>query len=234
MRRTEFLTTVPVIALAFGALPGTAAALPEHGRAGMWVRYVMGFGVPFQKQVGFGMESTPIATRAFIETQVGLPGGTCNANTARKAYIRADHFGGLLTVYPVVAYVTGSGSLLLLEQNQPPPLRLLDSPHLYPRSAQPVASTDAPVMIPVGPSRFTENAIPTEKHTTSATHDRLPVDGKPLTRFEIWRTPSVPLGVARVRATMHDMPPFELAIDSYGFGYRPEITESLDAARAMN
>ncbi|HUA08277.1 MAG TPA: hypothetical protein VMA98_03315 [Candidatus Acidoferrales bacterium] len=232
MRRTDFISAVPALALALRAVPGAAAAIAD-GRPGLWVRYVMGYGVQFQKQAGFGMESTPIATRAFIETQVGLPGGSCNANTARKAYIHGS-FGNLLTVYPVIAYVSGSGSLLALDQDSPPPFRMLDSPHLYPTSLQPVSTKSAKVIAPVSPSRFSEESIVAEKHSIDATYGDYPVDGHTLLRFEAWSSPAVPLGFARVRAVLNSMPPFELHLDSYGFGYHPEITDSLDAVRAVN
>ena len=70
------------------------AVLPA-ARSGLWIRYIMGFGVPYQKQIGFGVERTPIAERYFIETQVGMPGGSCNPNTMKKAYLRTRTFGSV-------------------------------------------------------------------------------------------------------------------------------------------
>lgn len=234
MQRTEFLRTTAAAGAALTLLPGLGPIAMADGHTGLWVRYVLGFGVPYQKQIGFGTETTPIATRPYVEMQVGMPGGSCNANTARKAYIRADHFGDLLTVYPVIAYVSGSGALISLDQNDPPPLRLLDSPHLYPRSVTPLRTRSERIAVPAAPSPFSENAIVSQKQVRDVTYAQLPVDGTTLLRYEVWSSPRVPLGIARIRASVHSMPAFELHLDSYGYGYHTEIAESLDAVRAQN
>jgi len=53
------------------------AALPRP-KPGDWVRFVMGSGVEYQKQVGAGSEVTEHGALMYYETQVGTPGGSCN------------------------------------------------------------------------------------------------------------------------------------------------------------
>jgi hypothetical protein len=76
----------PLAALAKAAVGTTAtlrelfAALPVP-RRGDWVRIVLGSGVAYQKQIGLGIEPGADGEIAFIETQIGMPGGSCNPNT---------------------------------------------------------------------------------------------------------------------------------------------------------
>ncbi len=239
MKRNDFL------ALGMGAFAGTLfplealaawqpyAVLPA-ARAGLWVRYIMGFGVPYQKQIGFGIEHTPIAQRYFIETQVGMPGGSCNPNTMKKAYLRTRMYGNLTQIYGVEAYVSRSSTLVMLDQDQPPPLRLLDSSHLYPSRGGTITRQAASTMkVPRQAAHQSENSIVVEKTAVACTQCSARFDDPLLKELELWTSSSVPLGVGRMRANVSGMPPFELAVDSYGFDFHTGITESLDAVRAQ-
>jgi hypothetical protein len=207
------------------------AALPS-GAPGTWVRYIMGFGTPYQKQIGFGVEETPIATRYFVETQVGLPGGNCNPNSVRKAYLLTKRFGNLIQVYGVEAYVTRNGNLLMYDEGSP--LMLLDSRHLYgqtPCTIQAYESGSAKA--PSHPAHYSENAIVVPKTEMPATRCAGAFQGDGLQNFEVWSAPALPLGVARISARVQGLPPFELALDSYGDDFKTNVNETLDAVRAM-
>ncbi|HET9095348.1 MAG TPA: hypothetical protein VFN37_01695 [Candidatus Baltobacteraceae bacterium] len=209
------------------------AVLPA-ARAGLWVRYIMGFGVPYQKQVGFGIERTPIAERYFIETQVGMPGGSCNPNTMKKAYLRTRTFGNLTQVYGVQAYVSRSSTLVMLDEDQPPPLRLLDSVHLYPKGGGTITKQGAStVSVPRQAVHQSENSIAVQKTAVACTQCAARFDDPLLKELELWTSSNVPLGVGKMRARVSGMPPFELTIDSYGFDFHTGITESLEAVRAQ-
>lgn len=238
MKRNDFLalgmgafasTLFPLEALAWQPY----AVLPA-ARAGLWVRYIMGFGVPYQKQVGFGIERTPIAERYFIETQVGMPGGSCNPNTMKKAYLRTRTFGNLTQVYGVQAYVSRSSTLVMLDEDQPPPLRLLDSVHLYPKGGGTITKQGAStVSVPRQAVHQSENSIAVQKAAVACTQCAARFDDPLLKELELWTSSNVPLGVGKMRARVSGMPPFELAIDSYGFDFHTGITESLEAVRAQ-
>lgn len=237
MKRNDFL------ALGMGAFAGTLfpldalawqpySVLPA-ARAGLWVRYILGFGVPYQKQIGFGVERTPLSERYFIETQVGMPGGSCNPNTMKKAYLRTRTFGNLTQVYGIEAYVSRSSTMVMLDQDQPPPLRLLDSVHLYPKGAGTITKQGAStVSVPRQAAHQSENSIVVEKTAVSCTQCAARFDDPLLKELELWTSSTVPLGVGKMRARVSGMPPFELAVDSYGFDFHTGISESLDAVRA--
>lgn len=238
MKRNDFL------ALGMGAFAGTLlplealawqpyAVLPA-ARAGLWVRYIMGFGVPYQKQIGFGIERTPVSERYFIETQVGMPGGSCNPNTMKKAYLRTRTFGNLTQVYGVEAYVSRSTTLVMLDEDQPPPMRLLDSVHLYPKGGGTIVRQGAStVSVPRAAVHQSENSIVAEKASVACTQCSARFEDPLLKELELWTASNVPLGVGKMRARVSGMPPFELAIDSYGFDFHTGITESLEAVRAQ-
>ncbi len=207
------------------------AALPM-GIPGTFVRYVMGFGTPYQKQIGFGIEQTPIATRYFIETQVGMPGGNCNPDSVRKAYLLTKRFGNLIQIYGVEAYVTRNGNLLMYDQGTP--LLLLDSRHLYGQTPCTIESYGASsAKAPAHPAHYSENAIVVPKSEVPATRCASIFASDGLQNFEVWSSPAIPLGVAKISARVQGMPPFELALDSYGHDFKTNIPESLDAVRAL-
>jgi hypothetical protein len=207
------------------------AELPAAAQ-GLWVRYIMGFGTPYQKQIGFGLEQTPVAERYFIETQVGMPGGNCNPNSVRKAYLNAKRFGNLIQVYGVEAYVTRNGNLLLYDPGSP--LMLLDSKHLYgavPCTIQAFQADDADA--PAHPARYSENAIVVPKSAVPATRCAGSFASGGLHDFEVWRSPQLPLGIAKIAARVEGLPPFEMRLDSYGRDFRTSISETLDGVKAM-
>lgn len=238
MKRNDFLA-LGMGAFASSLFPLNALAWQPYialpaARTGLWVRYIMGFGVPYQKQIGFGIERTPIAQRYFIETQVGLPGGSCNPNTMKKAYLRTRTFGNLTQVYGVEAYVSRSSTLVMLDEDQPPPLRLLDSTHLYPKGTgtvtKQVAST---VNVPRHAAHQSEDSIVVAKTSVACTQCAARFDDPLLKELEIWTSSGVPLGIGRMRANVAGMPPFELTVDSYGYDFHTGIADSLEAIRAQ-
>lgn len=238
MNRNDFLA-LGAGACAGALLPLQALAWQPYtvlpaARAGLWVRYIMGFGVPYQKQIGFGIERTPVAERYFIETQVGMPGGSCNPNTMKKAYLRTRTFGSLTQIYGVEAYVSRSSTLVMLDQDQPPPLRLLDSAHLYPKNAGTTTKNiRSTVNVPRHAVQQSEDSIVVAKTAVACTQCAAHFDDPLLKELEIWTASSVPLGVGRMRGRVSGMPPFELAVDSYGFDFKTGISESLEAVRAQ-
>lgn len=239
MNRTDFLALgmgafataalFPIDALAFEPFTTLPAA-----RSGLWVRYIMGFGVPYQKQIGFGVETTPIATRYFIETQVGMPGGSCNPNTIKKAYLRTRSFGNVTQVYGVEAYVSRSSTLTMLDQDQPPPLRLLDSPHLYPKGTGTIVKQGSATMkVPRQASHQSEDSIVVQKEAVACTQCSARFTGPLLRQLELWTSEKLPLGIGKMTAAVNGLPPFALHIDSYGYDYHTGIPASLDAVRAQ-
>jgi hypothetical protein len=237
MKRTDFL------ALGAGAFAGALLPLDAYAsdlfaslppaRPGLWVRYILGFGVPYQKQIGFGVERTPLAERYFIETQVGMPGGSCNPNTMKKAYLRTRSFGNLTHVYGVEAYVSRSSATVMLDEDRPSPLLLLDSPHLYPKStAARTRFSHATVDVPRHPAQQSEDNIVVGMKPVVCTRCAASFNEPLLKELELWTSPHVPLGVGRMRASVAGMPPFELTVESYGFDFKTGIHESLDAVRA--
>ncbi len=236
MKRKEFLVLSAGFACGFAPAQSDStsaffAALPA-ARPGLWVRYVMGFGVQYQKQIGFGVERTPLATRYFIETQVGMPGGSCNPNSLKKAYLKTRSFGNLVEVYGVDAYVSRSANLVMLEDRQAPPLRLLDSPHLYPKAPAAAHLQSSSAAVPEHPSHHSDDAIVVAKAPVTCTQCTARFDEPLLKEFAVWSAPGVPLGVARIQARVTGMPDFQMMLDSYGFDYRSGIAESLDSVRA--
>lgn len=239
MKRNDFLALgMGAFASALIPLDALAAwqpyALLPAARSGLWVRYVMGFGVPYQKQIGFGIERTPVAQRYFIETQVGLPGGSCNPNTMKKAYLRTRTFGNLTQVYGVEAYVSRSSTLVMLDEDNPPPVRLLDSPHLYPKGDAAFTKQGAStVSVPRKAVHQSEDSIVVEKTSVACTQCAARFDDPLLKELQLWTSAGVPLGVGLMRARVTGMPPFELKVDSYGFDFHTGISDTLEAVRAQ-
>lgn len=241
MRRTMFLTSAAALAAAWlcelpavaGALvPGTRlsqerifAALPLPV-PGTWVRYVMGFGVPYLKQIGFGVERTPVSQRYYIESETGVAGGACNPNTVKKAYLRGDRFGSIVAREPVQAYVARAGSMVMLYEGPDAPAHvlLLDDRHLY--TGDPCTlRASAPATVRAAGRSY------------ACTHASIAVDGETapvgsLRSFEVWTSDAVALGVVKMRAILTGSGPFELTLDSFGTHFVTGIPESLDAIRA--
>ncbi|MGZ3509440.1 MAG: hypothetical protein ACXWNJ_13665 [Vulcanimicrobiaceae bacterium] len=239
MRRHDFLASAIALA-ALQTFPGRASAeaiaQPELvaglplARPGQWVRYIMGFGQPYLKQIGFGIERTPRESRYYVETETGIPGGACNPNTIKKAYLRANHFGPLLSPYAIEAYVAKAGDMVMLYQgpDAPSSLLLLDDKHLY---------TSAPCTVR---SRGSANVRAAGK-TIACTHVALDVPARresqsqtagALQSFAVWTSPHVTLGLVMMHARVVGLEPFELTLDSHGPHFTSGIPESLDAVRA--
>lgn len=247
MIRRQFLSaaaaTVAVAASPFAALAEAFvgrtitqrdlfATLPR-AQPGDWSRVVMGSGVQYDKQIGFGSERDPQsgASLLFVETQIGEAGGiACNPNTLRKTYLRDARFGSLVREAPVLAIVAHSGNMLTrwadIEggQTQDPhdaKLRLLDVAYLYDERPMRVRSV-TPQRVRVG----------------ATLHDALRVvaefpGGERLQQLEVVHMPAVPLGVARYKATVRELDPFDLALRQYGRGFKTGITTPLALLRPM-
>lgn len=232
-------TLVPVRALASlqaGQLLSQAAlfaSLPTPAR-GDWVRLIMGLGTPYQKQIGLGSEPSESGARLFVETQIGLPGGACNPNTLKKVYLRETHFGSLLTAHRVRAYVANSGTILTrwgdvdAGQTQAPQdatLHLLDLGALYdPRRARVASVRSQPVRLAHATLDATRVVLEYDQPATAQQR---------LRRLELWHTGAVPFGVAKYRATLHDIGTFELELFSHGRGFKSDLAMSLETIRAM-
>jgi hypothetical protein len=248
MQRQEFLSLASA-SVVFGALSSVARAsadLQQGARVsqtalfsslpiaqpGLWVRYVMGFGIPYQKQIGFGVEETPLATRYFIETQVGMPGGSCNPDSVKKAYLKTREFGGLIEVYGVYAYVARNNNMLLYDEDSTP-LLLLDSRHLYNDAPCTVGAISADtVSVPGHPVTQSEGSIVVAKGHASATRCAARFSAGGLRELRVWQSASLPLGVAKMEAHVDGMDPFALALDSWGTDFHTNIREPLDTVKA--
>jgi hypothetical protein len=152
----------------------------------------------------------------------------------KKAYLRTRTFGNLTQIYGVEAYVSRSSTLLMLDQDQPPPLRLLDSSHLYPKgNSAAIKRVSSTVRVPRQAAHQSEDSIAVAKTAVACTQCAAHFDDALLKELQVWTSSSVPLGVGMIRARVSGMPPFELTLDSYGFDYRTGISQSLDSVRAQ-
>jgi hypothetical protein len=230
-----------IAALAASALPSRAfaerisrAALADAlpaASAGTWVRYIVEFGASYQKQIGFGIERTPVATRYFVESQVGMPGGSCNPDTIRKAYLRAGAFAGVLTSDPVTTYIARANNMLVTYDDSSP-LRLLDVRALYADVDGTLSQQPATARVPSGAAAQSQGSLSVAYHHAAATRALFRPDSGPLRSLEIVRVEGVPLGLASLEASIAGAPAFSLRLDSYGHDYQTEIADSLDAIRA--
>lgn len=203
-------------------------------QTGEWVRIIMGSGVDYQKQIGLGTESTEHGELRFVETQIGVPGGSCNPNTLKRVYLRGARFGSLVAQEPVLANVANSGTTLTRwgdvaggqsQQSSDARLRLLDAAYLYdPRPCRVTSVSPETLSLPFG------------RIETSHVVARFdpPYDGEHrLTTIELWAAPELPYGVAKFRATAAGREPFELHVFSHGRGFRSDLHMSLDTLRAI-
>jgi len=244
MRRSSFIGSLGAgIALglpfraAAAALVGTRttqldlfSSLPKPGD-GQWLRLTLGSGVLYGKQFGFGSETTQAGdVIPYIETQIGQASGACNPNTTRKTYLKTAHFGTLITEYRVLASVAKSGNMVTRwadvdgGQTQSPQdarLRLLDASYVYDSQPLTIESVTRDVVRVAG-----------ETHETTRVAASYSPESR-LQSIELWHTPNVPFGVAKYRATVREMAPFEVALAEYGKRYKPELALSLDAIRSM-
>jgi hypothetical protein len=206
------------------------ASLPLP-RIGDWLRVDMGSGVRYQKQIGLGVEHADAGGRLYVETQIGEMGAlACNPNTLKKTYLRGARFRAMIDPYPVLAIVSRSGNTITRwadtgdGQPQDPAdarMRLLDAAYLYGDETLTVRSL----------AQATLHVAGTPHATTHVTADVAP--GSRLRRVELWHSPHVPYGVARYRATLTDLDPFELELTKYGAAFHSELPQSLETLRAM-
>ena len=208
------------------------ATLPKP-EPGDWSRVIMGSGVQYDKQMGFGRESDPHGgpSLLFVETQIGEAGGiACNPNTLKKTYLRGERFGSLITEAPVLAIIAHSGNMLTRwadvgdGQSQAPhdaKMRLLDVTYLYDERPMRVRSVTAQT-VRVGNAR----------HAAMRVVADFPA-GERLQRLEIVHTPAVPLGIAAYTVTVRELDPFGLALRSYGRNFTTGISTPLALLRPM-
>jgi len=209
------------------------SALPRPA-AGEWLRLTLGSGVRYGKQFGFGSErgadGTPLL---YVETQIGEASGACNPNTTRKTYLRATHFGALLSEYAVLASIARSGNMITrwadVADGEPRSardahLRLLDAPYLYDNRPLTIESVTPESVHVAGRPHTTTRVVASFAGGSSQAR---------LKRIELWHTPSVPFGVARYHATVRDLDPFSLTLQSYGHAYKPDLDLSLQAIRVL-
>jgi hypothetical protein len=249
MNRASFFAGAAAFA-ALGAAPGPPAfastlagtttqgdlfaGLP-HGRPGQWTRVILGSGAMYQKQIGLGTEIDRAGeSRLYIETQVGMPGGSCNPSSMRKAYLRDAAFGSILHGYSLLANVGRTENMVYRYGDGPSGengksadsiLHLLDEPWLY--DARPLHVLSA-----------TRERI----HAASAMHETTHVVAEfsrprsakeRLERIELWHSPDFPFGVARYRATLRGLEPFELHVYSHGAEFTSLLAMSLDEVREI-
>ncbi|GAC1624536.1 MAG: hypothetical protein NVS4B5_16600 [Vulcanimicrobiaceae bacterium] len=208
------------------------ATLPKPA-TGDWSRVIMGSGVQYDKQIGFGTERDPQggASLLFVETQIGEAGGiACNPNTLRKTYLRDAHFGSLVREASVLAIVAHSGNMLTrwadVGAGQPQEahdakLRLLDASYLYDARPMRVRSVSSEIVRVGG-----------RAHTGTRVIADFPA-GERLRALEIVHTPAVPFGIARYKATVRELDPFGLALRSYGRDFKTGIATPLALLRPM-
>ena len=208
------------------------AALPRPA-GGSWLRLVMGSGVSYQKQIGLGSEAGGAEPLLYVETQIGQPGGSCNPNTLKKTYVRGARFGALITEYEVSANLARSGNTLTRWGDSAGGqtaaggdrfLRLLDAHYLYDARPCVVESVASATLHVAGAAHET---------THVAASFRSPSGDARLEQIELWHTPGVPFGVARYRAKLRGIDPFELSLESFGHTFESEIPASLTTVRAM-
>ena len=211
------------------------ASLP-HPKAHDWTRIILGQGAKYQKQIGVGTEIAPDGSSLrYYEIQVGSPGGSCNPNSLRKAYLRGNEFGSLLDTYPLLANIGRSENLVFrygdasegkAEAKADSELQLLDLKSLY---------DERPLRI-VSISRQRIHVASHDVETTYVVGEypaARPSAGK-LRRIELWHAPEFPFGVARYTATLSPgEAPYELSVYAKGTNYKTDLPLSLAHVRAI-
>ncbi|MGH7754911.1 MAG: hypothetical protein ACREM8_01335 [Vulcanimicrobiaceae bacterium] len=233
-RRALLLSGIATAAASLLARPASALAPFALGQAtdesaidsalpvpqpGQWIDYVMGFGVAYLKQIGFGEETGSGAPMLYVETQNGVPGGTCNPNTVKKTYLRSSSFGKLFDVMPALLHVARQDYQLITWGDEPDPkpgedeLRLLDLKALYDSRACTVTALGEE-MVAVGVRRL------------SASHlaCRYPAADGTLATLDLWTSPLVPLGVVKISAAIAGLGPFDLRVQDYGSDFTTALT----------
>lgn len=263
MRRAVFLANALTLAAAacgapWRALAGSASFgknqrltetelfdEPVTAMPGDWVRYDLGFGVQYSKQIGFGRERVEEDGRDLLwtELQNGLPGGTCNPNLLKKAYLRDSRLRELTYQYPVLAYVAKAGPTLSRWGDhedgggKAAPLLLLDSTELYDRGPYRVVSVE-PETILIG-TMLSQGQATTGSQEIKAVRVSCLADGGRLRAgrietIDVWRSARVPLGIAAMKARVLGKEPFSLRVAGHGWGsYTPELKMPLASIRTL-
>jgi hypothetical protein len=193
------------------------------------LQYELGFGAAYDKQIGFGHEVDGENQREFffVETQVGNGDHACNPNTLKKVYLKTRSFADLFTPYRAMTYVTRSGNMLTRWGDGVGPdardLLLLDAKALYdPRRA--TVTRVEPAHVTVGGESLATTRVSADYHSAA---------GAQLRSVQVWLSPAVPLGLARMTATAPDVDPFELKVYRYARHFKTELAMSLTTIRAL-
>jgi hypothetical protein len=252
--RARFITLLGTSALPVAALrtPAGATSAPAVGQRvaqsalfattpaaqpRQWVQYVMGSGVQYLKRIGFGTETTGANDRHFIETQVGVPGGSCNPNTLKKAYLDGGSFGALMRPYAVQIYVVKSGTFFTTwagnEGSTPigneQRLLLLDAAYLYAQGRPATVAAVSSQSVRAAGKTFDATRIKATFAPAKTSGDEPSI--KDMT---LWLSPRVPLGVVRMEVGLAGIDPFTLHLDTYGAHYKSEVGMSLDEVKALD
>ncbi|GAC1565538.1 MAG: hypothetical protein NVS3B17_22840 [Vulcanimicrobiaceae bacterium] len=206
------------------------ATLPA-ARPGQWTRVILGSGAKYQKQIGVGSEANTSGHVAYFETQVGMPGGSCNPASMRKAYLKSPRIGSLLDEYALSINIGRTENMIYRYGDEAAghagvdnTFHLLDERFLYDSRPMHVVS-----------------ATRTRLHVASAMHDvthvvgeyRTPGSGNDrLQHVEVWYAPEFPFGVAKYRATLRGLDPFEMYVYSHGDRFATMLAMKLDDVRA--
>jgi hypothetical protein len=227
---------VPFAALAEGQVTTQRdlfASLPQP-KSHDWTRIILGSGAKYQKQIGAGIETAQSGEKLYYyELQIGSPGGSCNPSTMRKAYLREPSFGALLDTYPLIANIGRTGNLVFrygdvtgeATANNPADtrLRLLDEAYLYdPRPVRIVSLARA--QIHVASQNLDAMHIVGEYPKAGSASERL-------RHIELWHDPRFPFGLARYRATVAGLDPFEMHVYSHGADFSSILDLSLAEVR---
>ena len=210
------------------------AALPRP-RVHQWTRIILGSGAKYQKQIGAGLEIDAGGNRLlYYEMQTGSPGGSCNPSTMRKAYLRAGRFGSLFDTYPLLANLGRTENMVYRygdvagdapREPGDSTLRLLDEAFLY--DARPLTIERVePQRIHVSSRDLTATYVAARFAEPSSPHERL-------RSIELWHSPLFPFGVARYRAVVAGLDPFDLHVFSHGDDFVSLLNMSLAQVRAI-
>lgn len=199
------------------------------GRPGQWTRVILGSGATYQKQIGIGSEDDPTGRMTYFETQVGMPGGSCNPASMRKAYLRDPRVGSLLDDYRVTLNIGRTENMIYRYGDasaggRDETLRLFDERYLYDGRPMRIVSV-ASARIHVASAMHETTHVVGEYRTPGTGNDRL-------RHVELWHAPEFPFGLAKYRATLRGLDPFEMHVYSHGNRFETMLAMKLDAVRA--
>lgn len=247
MNRSTFAASLgaaaalPPVAAALGLREGSVltqrelfAMLPRP-RVRDWTRIILGSGAKYQKQIGAGQEIDANGNRLlYYELQIGSPGGSCNPSSMRKAYLQSARFGSLFDSYPLIANIGRTENMVyrygdvkgdVKREPGDSNLRLLDENFLYDARPLTVVSI-AREAIHVSSTDLIATHVVAEFAKPRSERERL-------RRIELWHSPLFPFGVARYRAEVAGLDPFELHVYSHGADFTSLLKLSLAQVRAI-